>query len=181
VVEAQTEARAMALAARIQCAIFDVDGVLTDGTLYFAADGTETKAFNVKDGFGLRRLLVAGVQVAVITGRESAIVSRRMADLGIQHVFQGQADKGRCCRDFLKSQQLDCDSVCFTGDDIFDLPVFKLVGFSIAVADAHPEVIARADWCTRSPGGRGAVREVCDLILSSQGRMTAELAHYGAV
>ena len=163
-------------AARIKLAIFDVDGVLTDGRLVYAADGHESKAFHVHDGLGLKRLLAHHVEVAVITARLSLIVTERMAELGVAHVYQGQDDKLACFEQLLHALKLSTDEVAYVGDDLPDLAVMKRVGFSVAVANAHPWVRERAHWRTRLAGGCGAAREVCDLILGAQGRADAELA-----
>jgi 3-deoxy-D-manno-octulosonate 8-phosphate phosphatase (KDO 8-P phosphatase) len=163
-------------AARVRLAIFDVDGVLTDGRLIYAEDGHELKAFHVHDGLGLKRLLANHVEVAVITARMSMIVTERMADLGVAHVYQGQDDKLACFEQLIHALKLEPGEVAYTGDDLPDLAVMQRVGFSIAVANAHPWVRERAHWRTRLHGGAGAAREVCDLILGAQGKGEAELA-----
>lgn len=162
-------------AARIRLAVFDVDGVLTDGKLYYAEDGRETKAFHVHDGLGMKRLLANGVEVAIITARSSRIVANRMAELGIAHVYQGQGDKRACLHQLLNALNLTADSIAYTGDDVPDLRAMSEVGLAVAVANAHPWVRERAHWRTRRNGGDGAVREVCDLILAAQGKSEAEL------
>ncbi|MFZ1390322.1 MAG: 3-deoxy-manno-octulosonate-8-phosphatase KdsC [Dokdonella sp.] len=165
-------------AARIKLAIFDVDGVLTDGRLLYAEDGPEIKAFHVHDGLGLKRLRANGIEVAVITARISHVVAQRMAELGIAHLYQGQEDKLSCFRKLLHALQLDADQCAYTGDDLPDLAVMNAVGLSVAVANAHPAVRECAHWRTRLAGGSGAAREVCDLLLDAQGRTDAELARY---
>lgn len=162
-------------AARIRLAIFDVDGVLTDGSLIYAADGHELKAFHVHDGLGLKRLLANHIEVAVITARMSMIVTERMADLGVAHVYQGQDDKLACFEQLLHALKLQPDQVAYTGDDLPDLAVMQRVGLAVAVANAHPWVRERAHWRTRLHGGSGGAREVCDLILAAQGKSEAEL------
>jgi 3-deoxy-D-manno-octulosonate 8-phosphate phosphatase (KDO 8-P phosphatase) len=162
-------------AARIKLAIFDVDGVLTDGSLIYAADGHELKAFHVHDGLGLKRLLANHIEVAVITARMSMIVTERMADLGVAHVYQGQDDKLACFEQLLHALKLQPDQVAYTGDDLPDLAVMQRVGLAVAVANAHPWVRERAHWRTRLSGGSGGAREVCDLILAAQGKSEAEL------
>jgi 3-deoxy-D-manno-octulosonate 8-phosphate phosphatase (KDO 8-P phosphatase) len=162
-------------AAGIKLAIFDVDGVLTDGSLIYAADGHELKAFHVHDGLGLKRLLANHIEVAVITARMSMIVTERMADLGVAHVYQGQDDKLACFEQLLHALKLRPDQVAYTGDDLPDLAVMQRVGLAVAVANAHPWVRERAHWRTRLPGGSGGAREVCDLILAAQGKTEAEL------
>lgn len=158
-------------AARIKLAVFDVDGVLTDGRLWYAADGSELKAFHAHDGAGMKRLAAAGIEIAVITARSSHIVSVRMAELGIVHVYQGRADKLACFEHLLKALQLEPADACYTGDDVVDLPAMQRAGLSIAPANAHPYVRERALWRTRMAGGNGAAREVCDLLLAAQGKL----------
>ena len=159
-----------ARAARVKLAVFDVDGVLTDGKLWYAADGTELKAFNVQDGFGLKRLMANGIEVAIITGRISHIVTERTAELGIAHVYQDQDDKLACFGQIIAALKLLPEQCAYTGDDVPDLPVMRTVGLSIAVANAHPSILDHAHWQTRLAGGNGAAREVCDLLLSAQGK-----------
>jgi 3-deoxy-D-manno-octulosonate 8-phosphate phosphatase (KDO 8-P phosphatase) len=165
-------------AARIKLAVFDVDGVLTDGKLWYTADGHELKAFNVHDGLGLKRLLANGVEVAVITARLSHIVTERMAELGVAHVYQDQSDKLACLHQLLHALRLDAEQIAYSGDDLPDLAPMQVAGLSIAVANAHPWVRERAHWRTRLGGGCGAAREVCDLILGAQGKSDAELAAF---
>lgn len=165
-------------AARVRLAIFDVDGVLTDGRLIYAEDGHELKAFHVHDGLGLKRLLANHVEVAVITARMSMIVTERMAELGVAHVYQGQDDKLACYEQLLHALKLKDDEVAYTGDDLPDLAVMQRVGFSIAVANAHPWVRERARWRTQLRGGEGAVREVCDLLLAAHGKADEELGRF---
>ncbi|HEY0178926.1 MAG TPA: HAD hydrolase family protein [Dokdonella sp.] len=165
-----------ARAARIKLAVFDVDGVLTDGRLLYAADGHELKAFHVHDGLGLKRLLANGVEVAVVTARLSHLVTERMAELGVAHVHQDQADKRACLERLRHALKIDADDVAYTGDDLPDLAPMRTVGLAVAVANAHPWVRERAHWRTRLAGGAGAAREVCDLILAAQGKADAELA-----
>jgi 3-deoxy-D-manno-octulosonate 8-phosphate phosphatase (KDO 8-P phosphatase) len=167
-------------AARIRLAIFDVDGVLTDGKLIYAEDGHELKAFHVHDGLGLKRLLANHVEVAVITARMSMIVTERMAELGVAHVYQGQDDKLACFEQLLHALKLSPDEVAYTGDDLPDLRVMQRVGLAIAVGNAHPWVRERAHWRTRLYGGAGAAREVCDLILGAKGLGEAELAAFAS-
>jgi 3-deoxy-D-manno-octulosonate 8-phosphate phosphatase (KDO 8-P phosphatase) len=153
-----------------------VDGVLTDGKLWYTAAGHELKAFNAHDGFGLKRLLANGVEVAVITARLSKIVTERMADLGVAHVYQDQQNKLACLEHLLHALRLEHDQAAYTGDDLPDLAAMNRVGLSIAVANAHPWLRERAHWRTRHCGGDGAAREVCDLLLAAQGKAEAELA-----
>jgi 3-deoxy-D-manno-octulosonate 8-phosphate phosphatase (KDO 8-P phosphatase) len=130
------------------------------------------------DGFYAELLQAHDVPVGILTSRESPLVARRAAELGIAHLQQGVADKGTACDALLTELQLDPSAVAYVGDDVIDLPVMTRVGLAVAVADAHPEVRARAHWTTRAPGGRGAVRELCDLLLAAQGRLDTALAPY---
>lgn len=167
-------------ARRVRLAIFDVDGVLTDGRLWFDGDGRELKAFHVRDGLGLKLLMRQGIQVAVISGRDSPVVGARLEDLGVQHVIQGAPEKLPPYRALIERLELDPEQTAFVGDEILDLPVMTRAGLGIAVADAHPEAAARAHWLTTRPGGAGAAREVCDLLLRSQGRLDEILDDYTA-
>ena len=152
---------------RIRLVAFDVDGVFTDGRFYLSNDGVESKSFNTQDGFGIRQLINAGIQVAVISGRKSAAVEQRMAELGVNHVVQGCRDKVAALDDICASQQLTTNQCAFVGDDVPDLPLLNAVGFSIAVANAVPEVREQCDYTTTASGGLGAVREVCELVLAA--------------
>lgn len=156
-------------AAMIRVAVFDIDGVMTNGDLIFDADGKEYKVFNVKDGFGLVLLREAGIKVAVISARSSQVVTQRMSELGVGHIIQGARDKRAALEGLIGELAATQEQIAFTGDDIIDLPAMAAAGLSIAVGDAHPRVRAQADWTTSMPGGRGAVREICELILESQG------------
>jgi 3-deoxy-D-manno-octulosonate 8-phosphate phosphatase (KDO 8-P phosphatase) len=167
-----------ARAARVRLAVFDVDGVLTDGRLWYGDDGREAKAFHVQDGLGLKRLMANGIEVAVITARMSHLVAVRMAELGIAHVYQGQGDKLACLEQLLSALALDAAQACYTGDDLPDLKPMGTAGLAIAVANAHAWVKQRAHWQTRREGGAGAAREVCDLLLAAQGKADAELARW---
>ncbi len=165
-------------AARIKLAVFDVDGVLTNGQLVYSEDGHELKSFHVHDGLGLKRLRANGIEVAIITARISHLVARRMADLGVIHVYQGQDDKGACFDQLLHALQLGPEACSYTGDDLPDLCVMSRVGLAVAVANAHPTVILHSHWQTQREGGAGAVREVCDLLLEAQGKADEELARH---
>jgi 3-deoxy-D-manno-octulosonate 8-phosphate phosphatase (KDO 8-P phosphatase) len=160
-----------ARASRVKLAVFDVDGVLTDGKLWFSDDGRELKAFHVQDGFGLKRLMANGIEVAIITGRISHIVTERTAELGIAHVYQDQGDKLACFEQIIAALNLTPEQCAYTGDDVPDLPVMRAVGLSIAVANAHPSIVGHSHWQTRLAGGHGAAREVCDLLLLSQAKL----------
>jgi 3-deoxy-D-manno-octulosonate 8-phosphate phosphatase (KDO 8-P phosphatase) len=163
-----------ALADALRLLVLDVDGVLTDGTLYFGARGEALKAFNVRDGHGIKLLQATGLQVAVISGRRSPAVTRRCRELGIRQVVQGAANKSRALDTVLSRLGLgDARAVACIGDDTPDIPLFARVGLAIAVADAHPLARAAAQRVTTLPGGRGAVREACDWILAARGFLNA--------
>jgi len=165
-------------AARIRLVLFDVDGVLTDGSLYLGDDGQEYKAFHSRDGHGMAMLKEAGVDIGIITGRTSQVVVHRMASLGIEHVYQGQRDKLPAFEALLAKLGISADEVAFVGDDVVDLPILTRVGLAIAVADAHPLVVRHAHWRTPNPGGRGAARDVCELILEARDQLDALLRRY---
>ena len=158
--------------------IFDVDGVLTDGSLYLGDDGQEYKAFNSRDGHGMKMLQHTGVTLAIITGRSSEVVRIRMESLGVTHVYQGQRDKLPAYEDIKGVLGVRDEQVAYVGDDVVDLPVMRRVGLAIAVADAHPLVKQHAHWQTQSPGGRGAGRDVCELIMEAQGTLSDMMARY---
>lgn len=164
----------------VRLAAFDVDGVLTDGRIILGPQGDEYKAFHVRDGHGLVRLREAGVILAVITGRQSAVVDRRMRELGILHVYQGVRDKRTKLLELLELLSIPPAHTCYVGDDLPDLGAMQIAGFPVAVADACPEVIAAATWVTSAAGGRGAVREVCDAILYPGATAAADLHEAGA-
>lgn len=168
----------MRLAAKIKLLALDVDGVLTDGRLYFAEDGNELKAFDIQDGHGLKMLMQAGLQCAIITGRNTELVARRAKNLGIPHLLQGREDKLVALRELTGRLGIALEHVAYMGDDWPDLPALRAVGLGIAPANAHQELRAHADYVTTLPGGRAAVREVCDLILKAQNRYDAALAPY---
>ena len=155
-------------AAEIRLVIFDVDGVFTNGLLYLSDDGTETKTFNVKDGHGVKLLMRAGVEVAIIPGRRSAAVDRRMEELGVRHVFQGIRDKLAVFRDLIGRLGIEPAEVAYLGDDLPDLDVMRVVGLPAATGDAHPDLLPHAVWTSARPGGHGAVREFCDLLLAAR-------------
>jgi 3-deoxy-D-manno-octulosonate 8-phosphate phosphatase (KDO 8-P phosphatase) len=165
-------------AAAIRLAVFDVDGVLTDGRLWYSEDRRELKAFHVHDGLGLKRLLANGIEVAVITARMSHLVTERMAELGVAHVYQGQKDKLACLRLLCDALQLPLEQACYTGDDLPDLRAMQACGLTVAPADAHPWIAQRVHWRTQRNGGAGCVREVCDLLLEARGLADAELAQW---
>jgi 3-deoxy-D-manno-octulosonate 8-phosphate phosphatase (KDO 8-P phosphatase) len=164
----------LARAAKIRLAVFDVDGTLTDGRLWYGEDGRETKVFHVHDGLGLKQLQENGIRVAIITGRISHPVALRAEELDITHVYQGQDDKRVCLAQLLEALKLTPEQVAFVGDDLPDLAPMRDAGLAVAVANAHPWIAEAAHWQTRRSGGMGAAREVCDLILLAQGLDTAE-------
>jgi 3-deoxy-D-manno-octulosonate 8-phosphate phosphatase (KDO 8-P phosphatase) len=165
-------------AAQVRMMVFDVDGILTDGGLYFGADGEQIKRFSVLDGHGIKLLQQAGIVTAIISARASPIVARRAADLGIGHVMQGVHDKRAAFERLCTATGMTPAACGFIGDDWMDLPVLTRVGFAASVPNAHAEVRARVHYVTTAAGGNGAAREVCDLILRAQGKYEAALASY---
>ncbi|MGC2061519.1 MAG: 3-deoxy-manno-octulosonate-8-phosphatase KdsC [Thermodesulfovibrionales bacterium] len=165
-------------AKKIELLILDVDGVLTDGSIILDNAGNEYKAFYVRDGHGIRMLIKSGIRVAIITGRYSKVVERRAAELGITEVFQKCHDKRVAYDKLLRKHALADSAVAYVGDDIVDIPVMKRVGLPVAVADAAEEVKKVACMVTKSRGGRGAVREVSDLILKARGLWGALFSEY---
>jgi len=165
-------------ARHITLAVFDVDGVLTNGGLILGEDGAEFKVFHVRDGQGLVMLRDSGCRVAVITARNSKIVAERMNSLGIEHVYQGQNDKGRALDGLMLKLGCDALHTAYVGDDLLDLPAMKRAGLAIAVADAHPSVRAEAHWVTSARGGHGAAREVCEFIMEAQSTLQAAIRRY---
>lgn len=163
---------------KLKLLILDVDGVLSDGKLFFDNEGNEYKSFHARDGHGIKLLRQTGVEVAIISGRKSNSVALRMKSLGIEHVYQGHENKVSALNEVLKKLNLTPDQAAHMGDDLLDLPLMTRVGLSIAVADANFAVIERADWCTKLSGGEGAVREVCDFIMQSQGHFDEILTTY---
>jgi 3-deoxy-D-manno-octulosonate 8-phosphate phosphatase (KDO 8-P phosphatase) len=165
-------------AKKVQLLLLDVDGVLTDGTIIYTHDGGESKGFNTQDGFGLRILQDAGVAVGLITARTSEAVSRRAADLGFAHLYQGRKDKGAVYQEILTKTGLGSEQTSYMGDDLLDLPLLLQVGCSFAPANAVAEVRQRVHYTTEYSGGHGAVREVCDLILEARGQLAGILATF---
>lgn len=155
--------------ADIRLVAFDVDGVFTDGRFYLSDDGIESKAFNTQDGFGIRQLIRADIAVAVISGRQSGAVERRMTELGVPHVVQGCADKVAALDEITEALGIAARECAYVGDDIPDLPLLQHVGVPIAVANAVEQVRAVCDYTTTASGGSAAVREVCELVLSARG------------
>lgn len=160
----------------VRLAVFDVDGVLTDGGLYFTEDGRELKRFHVHDGLGLKLLQECGVTVGVISSRTSPAVNQRMADLGIDHVYTGRSDKLATLNELLSALGRTAREACYTGDDWVDLGVMASVGLAVAVANADPLVLDRAHWVTPRPGGAGAARDVCRLLLTAQEKLDSLVA-----
>ncbi|MFP4208940.1 MAG: KdsC family phosphatase [Wenzhouxiangella sp.] len=167
-----------ARAAGIRLAVFDVDGVLTDGRLILDDHGVQTKAFHVRDGLGLKALIRHGIEVAVITARQSGVVERRMAELGIRHLRQGQSDKCRAMLELLDALDLPGSAASYMGDDLIDWPAMRQCALSAAPADADGWIRAHVDIVTEAPGGFGAVREFCEHLLAARGALEAWRAEY---
>lgn len=155
-------------AKKIKLFVCDIDGVFSDGRIYLGNDGEELKAFHTKDGYGVKALGANGVDVAVITGRQSNIVQQRMSALQVKHIVQGQENKLPALKKIMLAYNLSAEQVAYIGDDMPDYECMSYVGLSIAVQDAHPSILALADYTTFTRGGFGAVREVCDLLMLSQ-------------
>ncbi|WNC72930.1 3-deoxy-manno-octulosonate-8-phosphatase KdsC [Thalassotalea psychrophila] len=164
----QVDSNILSQAAQIKLLVCDVDGVFSDGRIYLGNDGEELKAFNTKDGFGIKALGQNGVDVAVITGRQSNIVEKRMTALGVKFIIQGEEDKLPALMKIAKNLELTNEQIAYIGDDVPDLPCIEAVGLGVAVNDAHPLVKQGANYVTFIKGGFGAVRELCDLIMQSQ-------------
>jgi len=165
-------------AADIKLVIFDVDGVLTNGGLFFGDSGEEYKMFNSKDGHGMKMLQDSGVHIAIITGRSSNVVTQRMINLGVEHVFQGVEDKNLAYQELKAQLGIEDRNIAYMGDDVIDLPVMTKVGLPMAVADAHSLVIDNAAWTSRFKGGHGAAREACEMIMQAQGTLAPMLNGY---
>lgn len=170
----QVRARARA----VKLLVLDVDGVLTDGTIYYSDGGEQLKAFNIQDGLGVKMLQASGVQVAIISARSSRAVERRAQELGIARIYQGAAVKLAAFDDLLRSLSLSADQTAYVGDDLPDLPLLRRCGLAVSVPDAPEAVRKHAHYVTRRAGGRGAVRELCELILQAQEALDAQLAPY---
>jgi len=160
-------------ARHIKLLICDVDGVLSDGKVYYSNQGEELKNFNIKDGLGIKQLLNNDIQVAIITGRKSAIVDKRARELGIPFIYQGKVDKQSSYQDILDQMKIEPQQVAHIGDDLPDLPLMQQSGLGVCVADGYYLVKQHADWVTVNPGGQGAVREVCDALLSAQNKLNS--------
>ena len=164
--------------ASIKIMIFDVDGVLTDGGLYYGPEGEAIKRFNVLDGLGIKLLQQFGIQTAIISARLSSITAKRAADLGISHVFQGSHDKQAALTQLMQQTGFDLYQIGYLGDDVIDLPLLRQVGFAATVPNCHPEVVPHVHYMTQAPGGQGAAREICDMLLHAQGHYQAALASF---
>jgi len=165
-------------AKKIKLVVFDIDGVMTDGSLFFGDDGQEYKAFNSFDGHGLRMLQECGVKAAVITGRKSKVVEHRMRDLGVTLIYQGYRDKTPAFKALLEEVKLPLDEITYVGDDVVDLPIMSQLNFAIATQNAHPFVKQHAHWITPRSGGRGAARDVVEFILDAKGLLEDKLNSY---
>lgn len=165
-------------AQKIQIILFDVDGIMTDGSLYFCENGSEIKTFNILDGQGIKLLQKAGLKTGIITGRKSTMVEKRASDLGIDYLFQGREDKIDVLDKLLGELELTYEQVAYMGDDLPDLPIIRRVGLGITVANGHPIVAEHAYWQTEKSGGQGAVRELCDKLLTARGELEALLQPY---
>lgn len=172
------EDQAWARARPLQLMAFDVDGVMSDGSLFYSDTGVEIKAFNTLDGLGLKLLQEHGVEIAIITGRKAHCVELRAAGLGITHLYQGVHDKRTVMQQLLATTGIDPSAAGYMGDDLVDLPVMTLCGLAAAPGDAHPFVLQHAHYRTQRPGGRGAVRELCDFILEAKGLLDGIQSRY---
>jgi len=162
----------------LQLLVLDVDGVLTDGRLYYSESGHETKAFHIHDGLGIKLLQRSGVEVAIITGRSSQLLERRARELGIERVIQGREDKLTALEELLEPLQIEWQHIAYMGDDLPDLAAVRRVGLGMTVANANPLLRQHADWISQLPGGAGAVREAAEFILDAQGKLEALQAAY---
>jgi 3-deoxy-D-manno-octulosonate 8-phosphate phosphatase (KDO 8-P phosphatase) len=174
----QFPADVLARARRVRLMAFDVDGVLTDGVLWYGPQGEAFKAFHTLDGHGLKMLAASGVRIAIISGRDSPAVSRRAEELGVAHVLQGVDDKGPAFDDLLARLGVAAGEAGYMGDDVVDLPVLGRCGLACAPAQAHERVLQRAHYVSAAAAGRGAAREVCELLMHAQGTLDAALARY---
>ncbi|AIU67924.1 3-deoxy-D-manno-octulosonate 8-phosphate phosphatase [Vibrio coralliilyticus] len=159
------------IAKEIKLLICDVDGVFSDGLVYMGNDGEELKTFHTRDGYGVKSLMNAGIEIAIITGRQSRIVENRMKALGISLIYQGQDDKVKAYQDICSKLNIAPEQTGYIGDDLIDWPVMEKVALKVCVADGHPLLAQRANYVTSIRGGHGAVREVCDLILQARNEL----------
>jgi 3-deoxy-D-manno-octulosonate 8-phosphate phosphatase (KDO 8-P phosphatase) len=169
---------ALARARRVRLVVFDVDGVLTDGRLWYGPGGEELKAFHAFDGHGVKLLLMAGLKTAILSGRESQAVSERAKELGIEHVIQGADDKRKAFAALMRKLRMKSDAVAYMGDDVVDLPVLTRCGFACAPREAPEDVRHRVHFIPTAPAGHGAAREVCEFILEAQGKLGRVLARF---
>lgn len=165
-------------ARKVKVLLLDVDGVLTDGSIIYDGTDMEFKTFNVKDGHGMKLLTRNGIKIAIITGRISDVVERRAKELGIEHVYQKAIDKLAAYEDLKEKLNISDEEFCYIGDDLLDIPINKRVGLSVAVADANDELKTRSLFVTNAKGGKGAVREVCEIILKAKGLWQKVLKKY---
>lgn len=163
---------------QVELLILDVDGVLTDGRLYYSDRGTELKGFSTQDGAALKMLKASGVASAVITGRRSDLVARRVAELGIDHYYAGVADKAEALEELVRASGLGAHRMAHVGDDVPDLPLFNRVAVRFSVPGAHPVILERADYTATAPAGFGAVREICQFLMTEKGTWSEALAAY---
>ncbi len=168
----------MERAGKVRLVLLDVDGVLTDGRIYVTSDGQDSRAFDVTDGHGIVMGRHAGLQFGIVSGRRSAVVGLRAAELQIEELHQRVLDKAACVREILERRELPPEAVCFVGDDLIDVPAMRMAGFAVAPSDAVPEVRQRAHYVTGRGGGRGAVREVVELILRASNKWNGVTARY---
>ncbi|MDA0148526.1 3-deoxy-manno-octulosonate-8-phosphatase KdsC [Vibrio sp. LaRot3] len=167
----EVEPEILAIAKQIKLLICDVDGVFSDGLVYMGNDGEELKTFHTRDGYGVKSLMNAGIEIAIITGRQSKIVENRMKALGISLIYQGQDDKVKAYQDICDKLDIAAEHTGYIGDDLIDWPVMEKVALKVCVADGHPLLVKRANYVTNIRGGHGAVREVCDLILQARNEL----------
>lgn len=165
-------------AKQISLAIFDVDGVMTDGGLYLDDNGIESKRFHARDGLGLRMLQNSGVELAIITGRTSGVVTHRSAELDIKHVYQGRKDKLPAFEELCAATGKSPHEIAYMGDDIVDLPVMRRVGLALTVPGACQEIAGIAHWVSTASGGNGAAREACEFILRAKGQYDSAIERY---
>lgn len=163
---------------RIKLLILDIDGILTDGRIIYDNRGNELKFFDVQDGFGIVLLKRVGIETVIMTAKKSKVVSRRAKDFNVKHIYQNCFDKLKVFEDILRKFSLSPDEICFMGDDLIDIPVLKRVGFAVSVPNAVYETKKVVHYVTKRHGGRGAVREVCDLIIKSQNKWQDIIVHY---
>ena len=163
---------------RIKLLILDVDGVMTDGRLIIGDDGQEYKRFHARDGLGLRMLQDSGVEIAIITGRTSSVVEHRAKELKINHLYQGRREKLPAYLSLCQTLSLDAEQTAYMGDDVIDLPVLMRAGLALTVSDAHALVLQNAHWVSQKPGGSGAVREACEMIMHCQQTLEQQLQQY---